>query len=235
MEKPIARTEDEARSMIAAARKAGVKLMVAENYRFLPAVERCKRMMQQGAIGYLRLIQAQVEGYSMPTEWRTSADLVGGGVFIDSGIHFVDVMVHLGGFPRRVYALRPPQVFRNTEGEDGLVVTAHLPDGALGLINFSRATPVGGSTQSISITGSDGQITFAPYGRELMLEARQVRRTVRLSEARRGVRGMVQEFRSSIAEEREPAMSGEEGLRDLMVVLAAYESAAQGREVTLAE
>jgi len=48
MEKPIARTLDESRKIIAAARDAGVKLMVAENYRFLATVERSKAIIARG-------------------------------------------------------------------------------------------------------------------------------------------------------------------------------------------
>ena len=230
MEKPIARTVAESADMIEAARSAGVKLMVAENYRFLPTVDKCKEIIGQGAIGDLRLIQIQAEGFRAPTDWRTNADLTGGGVFIDSGIHFVDILYNLGGFPRQVFAARPPQVHRESEGEDGLVVTVVFPDGALGLINFSRAT-TGEETQWLKITGAKGQIAFAPYDRQLTIETPPVRRTVALALARRGVRGMVREFRQAILDDREPAMSGEEGLRDLEIVLAAYRSAETGEAV----
>ena len=43
LEKPIARTIEEARSIISAADDAGVKLMIAENYRFLAPVQEAKR------------------------------------------------------------------------------------------------------------------------------------------------------------------------------------------------
>ena len=50
LEKPIARTEDEAEEIIAAARDAAVKLMVAENWRFIPTVVRAKEMVARGNI-----------------------------------------------------------------------------------------------------------------------------------------------------------------------------------------
>ncbi len=58
MEKPIARTLDESRKIIAAARDAGVKLMIAENYRFLPTLVRAKAMIADGDIGEVRLVEA---------------------------------------------------------------------------------------------------------------------------------------------------------------------------------
>ena len=219
--------------MIRAARDAGVKLMVAENYRFLPAVERCKEIIGEGAIGGLRLVQIQAESFGEPTGWRLDAELMGGGRFIDGGIHFVDILLNIGGFPEEVYAARPPQVFRNLEGEDGLVMTARLPEGAVGLINFSAATAVGGQRRWVNVTGTKGQLSFNPEGAEVTVETASSRRTVGVAEARRGVPQMVKEFRASVLEDREPVMSGEEGVKDLAIVLGAYESVQQGGEVAL--
>ena len=78
VEKPIARTISEGRQMVRAAGDAGVTLMVAENYRFLPTVEECKRLLEQRAIGELRLIQVQSEAYAETSGWRTSAAITGG-------------------------------------------------------------------------------------------------------------------------------------------------------------
>ena len=102
------------------------------------------------------------------------------------------------------------------------------------MINFSRASVITRSIQRVNISCMKGYLSFEPYGNEITIENTQVKRTVRVQEARRGVRGMVTEFRKSIEEDREPGMSGEMGLNDLAVVLGAYQSADQGGEVTLA-
>ena len=233
MEKPIARSTDEAAQMMAAAASAGVKLMVAENYRFNPAVEECKRIIDEGRIGELRLIQIQSEGYSAPTEWRTNAEMTGGGVFIDGGIHAIDILLNVGGFPERVYAAEPRKVFRESEGEDGLVVMAHLAGGCVGIVNYSSGTPVGESRYLVGITGTRGHLSFTPREDEITIETPETRRTVQVRHDPRGIRGMALEFRSSILEDREPAMSGQQGVNDLAVVLAAYRSVREGREIAL--
>ena len=231
MEKPIARTVAESREMIRGARDAGIRLMVAENCRFLPAVDKCKEIIARGEIGELRLVQIQIEGYSTATDWRTSAEMTGGGVFIDAGIHYVDIMVNIGGFPERVYAAKPPQVDHDREGEDGLVMTAHLPGRAVGLINYSSATAIRDPSNFVTISGTRGHLGFVPDRDELVVQSKDDRSTVPLPEARRGLRRMLSEFRACIREDREPAMSGEEALRDLAVVLATYQSADEGRAV----
>lgn len=233
MEKPIARTIDESKALIDVARDGGVKLMIAENYRFLPAVQQCKQIIEAGNIGTLRSIHMAALGFTAPSEWRTDAELTGGGVFIDGGIHFVDILLNLGGFPEKIYAIKPPQTHRGAQGEDGIDMMARLPGGVSGVINFSRATPITNNRHSITITGSKGFLGFEPYANEIVFENTTAKRNIHLPVAKRGAPGMVREFRQSILDDREPEMSGEEALKDLAIVLAAYKSADGGGEVSL--
>ena len=99
VEKPISHTLDDAHGMVTQARRAGVTLMVAENYRYMPAVRSAKELIDSGVLGGLRLVQLQEEAAMAPRHWRTKPDLSGGGVFIDGGIHKVDILVYLSGMP----------------------------------------------------------------------------------------------------------------------------------------
>ena len=53
LEKPLARTGDEARAIVQTADQAGVTLMVAENYRFMPPVLAVREMVERGDLGSL--------------------------------------------------------------------------------------------------------------------------------------------------------------------------------------
>lgn len=233
MEKPIARTVPEAEQLIRTAKDAEVTLMIAENYRFTPTIAKCKELIGQGLIGDLRLVQIQREGYSEAKSWRADTALSGGGRFIDAGIHDMDAIVNLGGFPSRIYAATPRQVFPGQTGEDGMVLTAHLPGGAVGLLQFSWATPITEYREQAWVTGTKGQLIFKPFGTEVVVETPVVRRTVQLPEAKMGVPWMMREFAAAVREGREPLMSGQEGLNDLVCVLAAYQSVKEGRAVEL--
>ena len=239
MEKPIARTIEESQELVQTAQDAGIRLMVAENYRFLHTSRRAKSMIETGtlgSIGTLRLIDIKVEAFRPPSSpWRYDATLTGGGSFIDAGIHYVDLIVNLGGMPTQVYAASPTKVHRRSEGEDGLVLVASLPNDAVAVFNFSRATSRNEDREYVGITGSKGYIEFKPYGREITFENTLVKRNIRLPEAHRGAREMVREFRDCIRQERPPLMTGAEAIKDLAVVLAAYRSAAEGRHVPLSE
>lgn len=235
MEKPIARTITEASQIIKAARDAGVKLMVAENHRFLPTVTRAKELIQAGAIGTIRYIQGQAESYNVSSGWRANIEQVGGGMVIDGGIHYISEMVYLGGFPTKVYASIPPASTPKSKSEDGVFLTAQLPLGAIGSVSLLTGTPVSRDFHRVAVTGMDGQISFVPFGREVTLNTPRDLRVFQVSDHGRGVRQMIAEFRDCIVDDRNPKMSGEDGLRDLAVVLAAYRSTEIGQPVSLAD
>ena len=233
VEKPIARTLAEARAMLAVAQAAGVTLMVAENYRFMAAARQCKALVEAGAVGTLRMVQLQEEAPFRPAQWRTCRDLNGGGVFIDGGIHKVDILLYLAGKPARLYAAPLPPGLPGLEAEDGVVVTTHSASGVVGLINHSWTNVRKPPSPWVSVSGTLGRIYFEVGAPWLKLDDSSAERVWQFADDYYGLVPMVQEFRDSIREEREPEMSGAAGLEDLAVVLKVYESMEQGVAVLL--
>ena len=234
VEKPIARDLLEANRMIEAARAARVKLMVAENARFMPVVQKCRELMDLRTIGRLRLIQIQAEQRHAPTDWRSSLEMNGGGALIDGGIHAVDNMVYLGGMPARLYASYLPKVLDHLEGAGGIAVMAHFPDGATGFINFSWGNASGSGRARVSLTGLKGRIQFEIGGPSwLTVETGEDRTELQFTDDAASFKSMILEFVDSIRQDRQPCVSGEEGMRNLAVVLKAYESARTGIPVNL--
>ena len=233
MEKPIARNLDEAQRMISAARGASVKLMVAENARFLPVIRKCKEILDQGAIGLLRLVQIQAEQAAAPTGWRNSLEITGGGAFIDGGIHAIDNLVYLAGMPTKLYARILPKTLPHMEGEDGMVVMAQMADGVVGLINFSWGNATSSGSPWLSVTGARGHIHIEIGKARLVLETPSGQEEFQFTSGDYGWKDMVMEFAESVRQDRPPLVSGEEGMKDLAVVLKAYESARTGMPATL--
>ncbi|MFQ5829061.1 MAG: Gfo/Idh/MocA family protein [Candidatus Methylomirabilia bacterium] len=231
VEKPMARTLPEADQMIEAARAAGATLMVAENYRFMPAFRTAGALLAQGWLGALRQIHIRAWGYRDPAGWRLSAQATGGGALIDGGIHYVDLLVQWGGQPAQVYALSPPNTLSGLGGEDTMSLLVQLSDRVVGFLSVSLATRGIPRLQWSTLTGTAGAAFVDNRGRLLWLRSsRGQRLRVFLSDAR-GYRAMVMEFVRAVREGRPPQMNGTDGRRDLALVVAAYRSSESGLPV----
>ena len=233
VEKPIARNLEEAGAMVLGARQAGVTLMVAENYRFMSTVRRAKQLIDAGAIGSLRLVQLQQEAPFQPSEWRNQRELTGGGVFIDGGIHKVNVLTYLAGRPVHIFAASLPTALPGLDAEDGLVVMTRSPNGAVGLINHSWAKAHQPGPAWVRASGTRGSLYFEPGRPLIQVDDGSSEQTLSLEDDKHGLVPMVREFRDAIRERRDPEMSGEAGMEDLSLVLKAYESMEKGVSIPL--
>jgi predicted dehydrogenase len=232
LEKPIACTLEDADAMIAEARAAGVPFMVGENYHFAPAFVATRRLLRGGAIGPVRQIVAAPRIFRRPGGWRRERGQSGGGLLIDSGIHFVHLFRDWAGPVAAVTAAAPPNLFSELEGEDTAFVLARFEGGAVGTLAVSLATP-GLRLEPMSITGSSGSLGVDPRGRYVWLRAGGRRRLRLFLRDRRGLTAQLAEFVAAVRERREPALPASEAREDLAVVLAAYRSLATGAAVSL--
>ncbi|GAB2701646.1 Gfo/Idh/MocA family protein [Paenibacillus thermoaerophilus] len=101
-EKPLARTTEEAKRMLDAANEAGVKHMVAFNYRRTPAVTLAKKYIEEGAIGRMlnfrgTYLQDWSADPNAPLSWRFRKDIAGSGTLGDIGTHVIDLARYLVG------------------------------------------------------------------------------------------------------------------------------------------
>ena len=233
VEKPIAGTLADAEEMVREADAAGVTFMVAENFRFLPPVREAKRLIEQGRVGQVRLIQLHEQFPFAPAGWRSRAELNGGGVLIDGGIHKLSAVAYLVGQPSEVYAREVPPSQPGLEAEDGAVVVTRDAGGVVGLINHSWSVVPPQPHSWVSISGAEATLYFEPGKPWLKVTDAASETTLPLDDHGNGLVPMVREFRSSILEGRPPAMTGADGLADLALVLAAYESMETGLPVSL--
>lgn len=108
VEKPLAISMEDAERMVAAAKAAGVHLIVGPSHSFDPPVELAAQLIADGEFGQLRMIQAF--NYTdflyrprRPEELRTEE---GGGVLFSQAIHQIDVVRRLaGGMAEKIYAV----------------------------------------------------------------------------------------------------------------------------------
>jgi predicted dehydrogenase len=228
VEKPMARTLEEADLMLAEARAAGVPFMVGENFHFMPAFVTARRLLAAGAIGDVRQIVATPRGFRLPGGWRRTRASAGGGVLIDSGVHYVHLLRDWGGPIAQVTARAPANLFTEVEGEDTAFLLVRFRSGAVGVLATSIATPGAPRGPMLVASGSAGSLAVDARGRYLrVLGAGRKRLGVFLRD-RRGLRAQVGEFVGAVRDGREPALPAESARQDLAVVLAAYRSIESG-------
>ena len=233
VEKPIAGTLADAEAMAREAESAGVNLMVAENYRFMPTVRAARKLLDQRSLGQVRLIQLQEQTPFRPSGWRNRREFNGGGVLIDGGIHKVSILSYLVGQPCEIYAREVLPGQPGLDAEDGVVIVATMPDGVVGVINHSWNVAPVTPRSWVSISGTAASAHFQ-LGRPWLKVLYGNTETVEHFEQDvSGLTATVREFCRSVQEGRKPEMNGREGIADLTLTLKAYESIESGRPVTL--
>lgn len=169
VEKPISLTVEQGIELIAAAEKAGLKLAVAENYRRDPINRLAKALIDAGVLGNIHLAIQSSSGSGervIITPWRHKKE--SGGIVVDMGIHYADLLEYFLGPIRSVYGLNATVDQRRVDAdgnwhevdaEDLSVGVARFENGAIGnylidcagrgLGHFSRI--IYGSKGSLSI------------------------------------------------------------------------------------
>jgi predicted dehydrogenase len=233
LEKPIARTLPEADDMLAEAQAAGIPFMVGENFHFAPAFVAARRLLAAGAVGDVRQVVGAARGYREPGGWRRRRSAAGGGVLIDSGIHYVHLLHDWAGPIAEVSAVAPPNLFPGIEGEDTAHLLVRFASGAAGVLAVSFASPGLPARQPLWVTGTTGSLAVDARGRYLWLRGARSRQFRVFLRDRRGLTAQLAAFVAAVWERREPALPVAATRRDLAVVLAAYRSIESGGPVRL--
>jgi predicted dehydrogenase len=171
-QKPFALRLAEARAMIKACQRAGVVLGINENWRWRPWYRAIRSMISQGKIG--RPIYARFFAHSsawLPTRVRPPNHRLHGMkqvIFLEWGIHLVDVLRFLFGEPDSVYA-RMAGLSPELIGEDRAVVMLAFGElTALIDISWSSCAPWGAANrirhnvEHVRIEGDAGTIVLFP-------------------------------------------------------------------------
>lgn len=232
IEKPAARGLEEFARIEAAVERYGVFAMVAENYRYKPLLRVLRRHIDRGDVGAPLFIDVSRAGTNRPTGWRTDADEMGGGALLEGGVHWVHLLLELGGGqPTSAVAVRPTRDYPMTAPvEDALELLVTFRDGAVGRLFHSWNTRSRVAGLGLSrILGTAGNIHFESNGLIALVVGRRTRLKLPGVRDLMGYRAMWRHFVDCVIEGRTPATSLAVTRRDLGVVEAAYRSLESGR------
>jgi predicted dehydrogenase len=105
-EKPMAISSAECREMIAACRKANVKLMIAYRIHYDPTHLKAVELIRQGRIGDIQYCEGNFGSYFQANQWRLTRAMGGGGPLMDMGIYPLNtIRFYTGVEPVRFAAL----------------------------------------------------------------------------------------------------------------------------------
>lgn len=136
VEKPIALTVRQGRRLVDAARQAGRKLAVAENYRRDPINRLAKALIDAGAIGrpFLAVQASSGSGeFVIITPWRHLRRKCG--IVVDMGVHYTDLLEYFLG-PIEVVLGMNAIVDAERKGADGARYPADAEDLSVGAVRF---------------------------------------------------------------------------------------------------
>jgi predicted dehydrogenase len=232
-EKPLAVTVAECEAMIEACDSAGVKLMTAYRLHFETANLEAIDLVRRGRIGEPKFFSSTFSMRVKPGNIRTQEEL-GGGTLYDLGVYCINAARYLfGGEPIEVFAYsvhgarnRMPEIDESTAA-----VLRFEGDAIATFITSFNAADTG----SYLIVGTKGSLCLDPayeYAEGLEYELTVNGKTTRKKTAKRDqFAPEIEHFSDCIRRNREPEPSGREGMQDVRIVQALYESARRGEPV----
>jgi predicted dehydrogenase len=184
-EKPLANTLPDAREMLRAVQKAGVKHMLMHNYRKIPAVAFVRRLVDEGRLGQVyhyhgAYLQDWIMDPQFPLVWRLQKKLAGAGALGDIGSHAIDlarylnsefssVVGHLTTFIKERPLTSEDGGRREAKGgagtgkvtvDDDANLLARFSNGSVGVFESSRFCGGRRNFNTFQMYGSKGSVAF---------------------------------------------------------------------------
>ncbi|MEK3890486.1 Gfo/Idh/MocA family oxidoreductase [Bacillus sp. FSL K6-3431] len=184
-EKPLALTLEESRRMLEAVKKNNVIHMVNYNYRFAPAIQYAKKLIDEGKLGKIYHIRANylqdwIMDPNFPLVWRLEKSVSGSGSHGDLAAHLIDLARFLVGEFDEVSGLletfikeRPAVAessgltgvastteFKKVEVDDASIFIARFKNGAIGTFEATRFAKGNRNANKFEINGEKGSIKW---------------------------------------------------------------------------
>lgn len=231
LEKPMARTVEEAKKILSISEKNSVKLMMGYPMRFVEEFIKVKESMEKGLLGDVENAHAtlistgpffhRAEGHTpVPVpDWWFNRELTGGGVLVDLGSHIINLVRWYFG---EITDIKSSFGYRfNMDFEDSAMCLAKFESGTVALINvgwFSQQYALKldffGSVMNISVKNSPpnpliGAVQMLATGKSKFYQTY-------LDE--------LQHFLDCVINDLPPSSSGLDGLRDMEAIELAYKN-----------
>lgn len=185
-EKPLALTLEEAQRMYDAVQKNNVTHMICHNYRFAPAVQFTKKLIDEGRLGKIyhfraNYLQDFIMDPQFPLVWRLKKEVSGSGALGDIGAHSIDLARYLVGEFKEVVSMMETFIKKRPIGEmsgglsatsddnsslgevtvdDAVAFLARFENGAMGTFEATRFAGGNRNKNKFEINGEKGSVRW---------------------------------------------------------------------------
>ncbi|MFB9759708.1 Gfo/Idh/MocA family protein [Ectobacillus funiculus] len=238
-EKPMAISQKEAEDMIAAANASGKKLMIAHNQRFVASHQKARQLIESGEIGKIYSFRTAFghpgpEGWSADGKesWFFQKEKAFIGAMGDLGVHKTDLLRYvLGEEITEVGAFIETSAKSFADVDDTAVCVLKTESGIIGTLAASwsyvgkedNSTIIYGEKAILRLEDDSTYSLVAQYanGQVVKYELGKIQSN---ESGGQGSSHVVDHFVECVVEDKQPLITGEEGMKSLAVILAALES-----------
>ncbi|HEV2685802.1 MAG TPA: Gfo/Idh/MocA family oxidoreductase [Actinomycetota bacterium] len=236
LDKPIANTIADGRAIAAACREAGVVLAIGYQRRRESQFRWIRERIDAGAFGKLVNAEANISrdrlGKIDLASWRYTAEGMPGGVMLQIGIHYIDVLEYLIGPVKAVSGMLAQLVLPGDNPDVASLVMEHA-NGALSTVNASYASA--SEYYAMNVYGKEASAYYDFHqGLRFLKRGAQSAEPVALPNID-ALADELEEFARAVRGEGRPEMSGERATASLAVIRAGIQSAREGRRIAVAD
>ncbi len=236
LDKPIANTVTDGRALTDACRKAGVVLGMGYQRRREGQFRWIKQQIDAGIFGKLVNAESNISrdrlGKIDLSSWRYQAAGMPGGVMLQIGIHYVDVLTYLMG-PVKAVSGRSAQLVLPGDNPDVASLILEHENGALSTVNASYASA--SEYYLMNIYGKDASAYYDLHtGLRWLKRGSDKPEAVSYSKIDTFV-DQLEEFAAAVRGVGAPEVDGEKATLSLAVMRAGIRSAQEGRRIEIAE
>ena len=222
VEKPITSTVKEAKRIVQMAEKEELILMTGFIERFNPGIERVIKAINESSVG--EIVSATARRVS---QWPERIGDVG--VVKDSAIHDIDMMRYIfGEDPKNVFAKAGK--LRHKRFEDYAQIMLTFSHGKTAFIEANWLTPY--RVRKLIVTGSKGIVTLDYLSQEIVIETEE-KTFIPRYKWEEPLKRELEHFIKCVIENKQPLVSGLDGVKALIICEAALKSAAKEKSINL--
>lgn len=232
-EKPMAMNVDECQRMIEACNSKNLQLQVCFLWRFHSCFQKVKSLISSGALGEIVEVRAPfLKWYPMPEgAWRGDPKQSGGGTLTDLGTHNLDLIRYLLEEDVSEVTAYTTSRITNWKVDETAIVLMKMKNGVYGIMDCSFM--VKNCDIILEVYGIDGTaFVYNDNGWKIKTFIKGEYK-FESSPFENLYQAQIEHFARCLAGEEKPLVAGEDGLKNIQIIAAAYQSSQQRRTISL--